>query len=1514
LSDELALRLLDKLERLEAERLAWGLVDGGFTAEELELHATELVEGAFAAEGSSIPPAAGELISILERRVLIWASPEAPRRYRTRIGEAVRLLVRLRQMFREEDWSVGPTLTSDFRYHIAPRRFPKRELDPDSLLNALAQAVLLSDGQDAVLRSLLRADSTGPVVLSQFQAEAAEAVLAGVDSSQISASVIAAGTGSGKTLAFLLPTLVHLAGLSGKRSYASAIAVYPRNELLKDQIRATLERLLPVSDTLSRVRGQRTSIGVLYGSVPWTASGVLERREWRQVNGPRGPARTCPFVRCVECGRDMAWHESDINEDRHVLYCPAQSCGASLPEGTVCLTRDRLVSSPPDILFTSAEMLNRSLSHPQVSRVFGVGTNGAPALLILDEIHTYSGPHGAQVALLLRRWRKLSAARPHVIGLSATIADATRFMSELTGVFENNIRLIEPALESISVQGAEYLIAVRGDPVSETSLLSTTIQAAMLLRRVLDPPGSGGSGGAFGSKLFVFGDNLDVINRLYDNLSDAEGYWSNGRANRRAVGSLANLRNPAIAPSHQRWLAGQSWDLSADIGHALHPGIRALVGRVSSQDTGVDSSASTLVATASLEVGFDDPEVGAVLQHKAPRDPAQYVQRRGRAGRTMVMRPITLVVLSDYGRDRLAYQRYEDLFSPVVAAKYLPVENPYVLKIQAGYSLLDWLSGFLPASARTSVFDLLSRAQQNSHIASVIADQLEGLLTDGQLQAKFASFLEKVLEITPRQVQDILWAPPRSLLFEAVPTALRRLRTGWAGEPVPSRSATPLPEFLPAALFADLNLPEVVLSLPERSQYQSRSAEPTEPKVERMPFRQALSEFAPGRVSRRFGTSHALLAHWIPVPAEDPDETTIDVSSFLVPGSAADLGEVAFLDQSGETSIRVLRPFALKLEQPPSDIEPTSNASLVWRTSFFAPEAPRTISFPPSAASQHLIADVAAYLHGDGAPVEVHRFALGTRADTRFKGRPSRQREAYYSFTRNDERVGLGFSQTVDGIRFRLSLPLGLSSSVLASQPLQRHVRVLRFQECVHSDVRLDGVANRFQRDWLCDAVLATLGRSFLTRRVTPGEVGADEGLFSASVLVEALSTIFDATLEEDADEPQGNRRFEDLRAILSRPSAIAVLRDAAGALWDPIDSTWESWLSRVAHQTMGAALLSACQHLVSELSFDDLLVDVVPMRDGESGSHEIWLSEDTPGGSGIVERLVVLIAEDPQRFLGLVESALEPSDSEQSRANLGKVAAWLSRESPHFDESIAESAARVRDSGSHIEEVSALEELKCALREAGLLLTPTTLAAVNLRLLRPGSSEQTDRLYHRMASEWEESERVLGFEVSPRVLAEIWSHDSSMDQILTSISVAGEGNDPTSVWRYRILNSLLWPTAGTLRREGLQYYNPYAAPPICDRLILMSLIAPSIPLVDVSQARWLERLGEAVRGHGAADLMSSGAGLPDLRKALLSLAVRPLDAGILLVHPRVGAHARRDGLDYVRVEVPELFGVAFDE
>ena len=133
-----------------------------------------------------------------------------------------------------------------------------------------------------------------------------------------------------------------------------------------------------------------------------------------------------------------------------------------------------------------------------------------------------------------------------------------------------------------------------------------------------------------------------------------------------------------------------------DIGHILAAGSRVRVSRTSSQDVGVDANAGIVVATSSLEVGFDDPEVGAVLQHKAPQSPAAFLQRKGRAGRRQSMRPWTVVVLSDYGRDRAAYLGYDQLFSPHLPARYLPLGNRAVLRMQATFVLFDWLARRLP--------------------------------------------------------------------------------------------------------------------------------------------------------------------------------------------------------------------------------------------------------------------------------------------------------------------------------------------------------------------------------------------------------------------------------------------------------------------------------------------------------------------------------------------------------------------------------------------------------------------------------------------------------------------------------------------------------------------------------------------------------------------------------------------------------------------------------------------------
>ena len=241
------------------------------------------------------------------------------------------------------------------------------------------------------------------------------------------------------------------------------------------------------------------------------------------------------------------------------------------------------------------------------------------------------------------------------------------------------------------------MIALRHQPGFRTSPLSVTIQAAMVMGRSLDAelnPRNWSvpevdSEGFAGTRTFIFSDKLDVMNRLYWGLLDAEG-WANpkGRLKSRKVKSLAHLRSKDQGNVKEelredpkiRDLDGQWWWLAEKLGHNIESDNSLSVGRTYSADTGVGDQ-QLIVATASLEVGYDDDRVGAVIQHKAPHDPAQFLQRKGRAGRKMDMRPWTVIVLSGFGRDRIQWQLYDQLFSPSLKRLSLPMNNRYVQRL-----------------------------------------------------------------------------------------------------------------------------------------------------------------------------------------------------------------------------------------------------------------------------------------------------------------------------------------------------------------------------------------------------------------------------------------------------------------------------------------------------------------------------------------------------------------------------------------------------------------------------------------------------------------------------------------------------------------------------------------------------------------------------------------------------------------------------------------------------------------
>lgn len=186
------------------------------------------------------------------------------------------------------------------------------------------------------------------------------------------ATLITTGTGSGKTECFLYPLLDHaLRERSAGKAGIKAIILYPMNALASDQGHRFAETIF--ND--ERMRG-RLRVGLFVGG--------------------KGQHR--------EMGRD---HVVDDN--------------------------DRLRSEPPDILLTNYRMLDLLLQRPKDAALWKHNQADTLRYLVLDELHTYDGAQGTDVACLIRRLgQRLGGAEGICpVGTSATVGAGDDTRTEL---------------------------------------------------------------------------------------------------------------------------------------------------------------------------------------------------------------------------------------------------------------------------------------------------------------------------------------------------------------------------------------------------------------------------------------------------------------------------------------------------------------------------------------------------------------------------------------------------------------------------------------------------------------------------------------------------------------------------------------------------------------------------------------------------------------------------------------------------------------------------------------------------------------------------------------------------------------------------------------------------------------------------------------------------------------------------------------------------------------------------
>jgi DEAD/DEAH box helicase domain-containing protein len=179
-------------------------------------------------------------------------------------------------------------------------------------------------------------------------------------------TLVATGTGSGKTECFLYPVLDHCARERGNgRKGIKALVIYPMNALATDQARRFAE-LVAATPAFKGLR-----VGLYVGG---NAFGN---------------------------GQGMAMTPTSVITDR-----------------------DTLRKTPPDILLTNYKMLDYLMLRPKDRQLWDENQPETLRYLVVDELHTFDGAQGTDLALLIRRLRaRLKIPSGHLVcaGTSATL-------------------------------------------------------------------------------------------------------------------------------------------------------------------------------------------------------------------------------------------------------------------------------------------------------------------------------------------------------------------------------------------------------------------------------------------------------------------------------------------------------------------------------------------------------------------------------------------------------------------------------------------------------------------------------------------------------------------------------------------------------------------------------------------------------------------------------------------------------------------------------------------------------------------------------------------------------------------------------------------------------------------------------------------------------------------------------------------------------------------------------------
>ncbi|MGF6950198.1 hypothetical protein QF028_002703 [Neobacillus sp. B4I6] len=1452
--DILAEEVLTQIEMKENQLLEWGFIGGGIDVEEevrtlLRQPPTSFLEELIAKHELNEDNAISIVKNLEARKLIFQLNPK--HLYRSRFAETIRMLYLLKQRFTFEDWQSGKNLVSNIKPILSYRKYPRRDIRLDIINENLNFVIGKSHIHRKVVSKLLK---DGELLLSQFQMDSLSRILNQSRSKFDSGTVIGAGTGSGKTKSFYIPAFATLIETLSKdqSNWTKVIGLYPRVELLKDQYREALSEILTLNSLCADLGIRPLTIGGLYGDTPKRASDVHAHkdRNWKKT----ADGYESPFFSCPECSRVMIWLEEDVAEERERLHC--SHCHTIINEENIILTRDRMNKSAPDILFTTTEMINRKLPNSFENDLFGVYSSRPPMFVLLDEVHVYEGVTGAHVAYLLRRLKHLlKQFNPNrgiqFVGLSATLSNPSTFFSQLIGLEERYIEYITPLEKDLVSEGVEYNLVVRGDPFSAAALLSTSVQTSMLLGRMLDPIKTDISKGAYGSKVFGFTDKLDVINRWFHIELDAErkqilSKYRDAGEIRRNSKQKNNLQ--------EQYKAGQVWLAPVQIDEtSLKTPLE--VDITSSQHKGVNENAKLVIATSTLEVGYNDPKVGAVIQHKAPRNLASFLQRKGRAGRVRGMRPWMVVVSSAYGRDRFVYDYPELYFQPNLNEMFLPIQNSNILRIQMAFAFMEWLMDRLyKQSKRLDVRDKLSAVGniRNSNysdlILAAIRDVLEGHDQD------LIDYWKNALQVDEEMIKRIAWSEPRSFFFDVLPTIYTQLKEHFSFISEEDRSNNPLVGYIPRTLFSSLDISELALHIPRAE------------KVSYQPLVQGIMEFAPGNVSKRYVNAYRTReAHWLPVN----DQGIVDVKSEVMNSHWI---------ETVEDTIGVYEPISVTLATIPPDISDRSSGRYLWNLDIqpIQHTSQNKIDFPVQSSLKAVFEEIEYFTSDEHNSIKMTRYTVkgeGVKKTSKGEEFPFESK-----FVHQGKDCAIGFQRYVDAIRFDVQEVYTLE--LIESYFGQQIISVSKpdfFDYLLKTDEDVSSRVNVFQRQWLAQIVLSSVTAISISKNVTLHEAIKEYKKDIVRISLRTLEAIFLSTIVTDEDNngtTDESKVKKTLQGFIEDPSLMNRILQHLESLEGDLgkNQQFHHWMKLTIIDSLAATIKAALEEMLPDVNTEDTNVDIV--------ENSIWISETESGGLGIITKIVSSLKHNPSLFEELISSNINNCPRNTIASSLKSVLNHIEKEE------LSDVIGKIRQEQRIEYQQKYLSQLQSVLDHLGIPPKRDLIIGMSGKFFRSNRSKQTDKFMKEIHEFWEHEQERLQFQISPNVFSVASLRRDELSSKLKSLMQDVNLQLNAEKQTFLFLESFLLHDCHDSCPECLNLYSPYQSFLKPSRLLLRALVKPTHEIHHYPSTNFLSKATKTLESEKRLRVVVSTAERDSLQSELFELFHTPIEFKFQLYYP----------------------------